>query len=136
MAKDIETLKLIADQHQREKNYGLFRNSILDIAQEYLEAGNYDKGYGYLLLCAYFDLNGPNNCSGGEEVRKMLKEKGSMELYENYYFDPDNHGSVPPAIAQMLSYGIKVHGYNLSDLKKPFLRYAKVKLKAHIHFFS
>lgn len=68
-------------EYKANRDWGLYRNARLDMANLAWTRGNRDEALRLILEVCYFDLNGPNNQGGGTDIRPDF-EPSQGELFE------------------------------------------------------
>jgi hypothetical protein len=125
MSKDLNSLKREAEQHVREGDYGLFRNSLYKLGEIKYESDDLENAFMYWMCCCYLDINGPNNTSGGiDDSLEFYKEMKLWSEWEHYYFNPENHGNLAPALIHTLKEHLQNGDYELEEYHDIFMENA------------
>ncbi|MCS6267729.1 MAG: TerB N-terminal domain-containing protein [Vampirovibrio sp.] len=102
----IELISKLADEHFNLKDYGLYRNSLMQIGIIYEKSNNPSEALNYYLIVCWLDLNGAGNSGTG--------------------FDED-FAFIAPAIITSISKLCNQLSLNKTDLEKLFSQYSSDK---------
>jgi len=102
-------------QHRADKNWGLYRNSILDIAQSLQTQGDEKTALTAYMEVSYLDLNGPRNCCGVDDP---------VLLAEYPPFEPSD-AILSPGIVWEVAEGRRVLGLTEAQLRETFIAAAR-----------
>lgn len=100
----------------------MFRSCLFKLGEATYQNGDLENAITYWMRCCYLDINGPNNTSSDfDNAVKLYRKHKCWSAWEHYYFNPEHHGNLAPALICILKSNLENTEFTIEEYRDIFM---------------